>query len=227
METWATTPHKPYKILGLHGHGVYRPLEKKDWIKINPIISRALQRLREFQWVFQTCPVWGLIFFCDQLWLIFDKTLDRSGMIQTWRILYIVACVPRAVLQRSCVFSLWDSTDGNIWFHNVICFMTCLLCFCLNATSLLGQWVHLEFGGSTGLDVEPKRTDSRNCVSWVWEMQYLWNMCMLIHHDTSYDINYLFYFHLRYIASSLVQIHVLILLNFTSLYPSDLPSESI
>ena len=118
METWATTPHKPYKILGLHGHGVYRRLEKKDWIKINPIISRALvlavlfflatrislavyssimvsfllaiplQRIREFQWVFQTCPVWGLIFFCDQLWLIFDKTLDRSGMIQTWRILY-------------------------------------------------------------------------------------------------------------------------------------------
>ena len=29
METWATTPHKPYKILGLHGHGVYRPLEKE------------------------------------------------------------------------------------------------------------------------------------------------------------------------------------------------------
>ena len=60
--------------------------------------------------------------------------------------------------------------------------MTCLLCFCLNATSLLGQWVHLEFGGSTGLDVEPKRTNSRNCVSWVGKMKYLWNMCMLIHH---------------------------------------------
>lgn len=129
-------------------------------------------------------PMGWLLFFVTS----FDWFLTRHWIGVEWFKLegyYIIACLLNvAVLQGSCVLSLWDSTDGNIWFHNVICFMTCLLCFCLNGLITFGSvGPFRKLGGSTGLDVEPKRTGSRNCVSWVWKVKYLCNMCTLKHQN--------------------------------------------